>query len=73
MAAVGDRMIARRIYNQAGVTATLEPGVGLVLHATNAATVPVTGLRVSGAELYAGQSIAYVKLAAGEPRTIPSS
>jgi hypothetical protein len=70
MAAVGDKMIARQQYNEAGVTATLVPGTGLVLTAQKAAKVPVTGLKIAGAESYAGQSIAYVTLAAGQSKTI---
>jgi hypothetical protein len=70
MAQVGDKMIARQKYNEAGVTATLVPGVGIVLTAAKAAVVPVTGLKVIGAETYAGSSIAYIPLAAGQTTTI---
>jgi hypothetical protein len=34
------------------------------------ATVPVTGLRVAGAELEGGQAVAHVRVAAGTPVTI---
>jgi hypothetical protein len=70
MAAVGDRMMARQAYNQAGITATLVSGRGLVIRAEKAAVVPVTGLNIAGAEQYAGQPIAYVAMAAGTTRTI---
>jgi hypothetical protein len=70
MAAVGDRMMARQAYNEAGIRATLVPGRGLVISAGKAAVVPVTGLNIAGAELYAGQRIAYVPMAAGTTRTI---
>jgi hypothetical protein len=70
MHAIGDKMIARQTYNEAGVTATLVPGQGLVISATRAAVVPVTGLNIVGAEDYAGQRIAYVAVAAGTTRTI---
>jgi hypothetical protein len=70
MAAVGDRMMARQAYNQAGISATLVSGRGLVIRAEKAAVVPVTGLNIAGAEQYAGQPIAYVAMAAGTTRTI---
>jgi hypothetical protein len=70
MQAVGDKMIARQTYNQAGVTAMLVPGEGLVLSVAKTATVPVTGLNIVGAEQYAGQRIAYVTVAAGQRKTI---
>jgi hypothetical protein len=69
MSAVGDKMIARQKYNEAGVTATLN-GNQLTLTATKAAVVPVTGLKNTGAELYAGQSIGVVTLAAGQTKTV---
>jgi hypothetical protein len=67
---VGDKMIARSAYDQAGVTAMLVPGQGLVISATKAAVVPVTGLNIAGAEQYGDQRIAYVTVAAGKTRTI---
>ena len=70
MRTVGDRMIARERYNAAGVTATLVPDIGLVLSAHRDAVAPITGLKIHGAESYAGQSIAYVTLAAGQTKTV---
>jgi hypothetical protein len=70
MAAVGDKMIARAKYNEAGVSAVLIPGRGLVITAANAAVVPITGLNIAGAESYAGQWIAYVTTTAGKSKTI---
>ena len=32
--------------------------------------MPVTGLKITGAELYAGQSIGLVTLAAGQTKTV---
>lgn len=69
MAAVGDLMIARQRYNEAGVVAR-QVGDSLVLTASNAATVPITGLRIGHGEIYAGQYVASVELAAGETVTI---
>jgi hypothetical protein len=70
MDAVGDKMIARETYNNAGITAKLVPGKGLVLTAVNRAVVPITGLNVVGAEQYAGQTIAYIPIAAARTKTI---
>jgi hypothetical protein len=70
MHAVGDQMIARQTYDQAGVTAMLVPGLGLVISVAKTAVVPVTGLNIVGAEQYAGQPIAYIAVAAGKPKTI---
>jgi hypothetical protein len=70
MHAIGDKMIARQTYNQAGVTAMLVPGQGLVISVEKSAVVPVTGLNIVGAEQYAGLSIAYITVAAGKTRTI---
>lgn len=69
MAEVGDKMIARQRYNEAGVAARWV-GDSVVVTASKAATVPITGLRVPHGETYAGQFIAYVALNAGETRTI---
>ena len=71
MHAIGEKMIARQTLNQAGVTARLVPGQGLVVSAAKTTVVPVTGLNIAGAEQYAGQRIAYVTVAAGTTRTIP--
>ena len=70
MAAVGDLMIARQKYNEAAVTATFVPGVGVVVAAQKAATVPITGLKTTGSELYAGQFVAHVALKAGQKKTL---
>lgn len=70
MAEVGDKMIARQNYNEAGVTGTLLPGVGVVLTAVKATVVPITGVTIPGGEIYAGQSIAFVPLAAGQSKIV---
>jgi hypothetical protein len=66
---------ARGVYNTSGVTATVTPGVSLTLHATNAATIPVTGVTYTAAnsttETYAGLKISNVTLTAGQTVTIP--
>lgn len=69
MAEVGDKMIARQRYNEAGVVARQE-GDFLVITASKAATVPITGLRIGHGDIYAGQYVAAVELAAGETATI---
>ena len=60
-------MIARQRLQPGGRDGPLVPGQGLVVSATKAAVVPVTGLNIAGAEQYAGQRIAYVTVAAGRP------
>ena len=42
----------------------------MTLTAQKAATVPVTGLKTTGAETYGGQQISYVTLAAGQSVTL---
>jgi hypothetical protein len=68
---IGTEMTRRRAYNGAGVTASLVPGQSITLTAQRAATVPVTGLNIPGAESYGGQFIAHIRLAAGQSITIP--
>jgi hypothetical protein len=70
MSAVGDLMVARQTYNEAGVTATLVPGVGVVVSAVKTATVPITGVKITGAQMYAGHYVAQVPLTAGQQKTL---
>jgi hypothetical protein len=70
---LGQKVANRMQYNAAGVTASIIPGVSITLTAQKAATVPVTGLKTTGAETYAGQNISYVTLAAGQSVTLPLS
>lgn len=58
-------------YTNAGVTASVIPGVSITIRAQRAATVPVTGLNIPGSEVYGGQHISYVHLAAGHSVTLP--
>lgn len=73
--AIAQKMIDRAQYNASGVTATFVPGApgqgpkSITLTAPRAATVPVTGLGAAGSEVYGGQRITYVKLAAGQSIT----
>jgi hypothetical protein len=71
MDVLGQKYAARMAYDAAGVTATIEPGVAITITAQRAAVVPVTGLATTGAELYAGQSISYVSVAAGRSVRVP--
>ena len=64
------RVQSRMIFNAAGVTATLTPSTSLTVTVTQAATVPVTGLCTPGAESYAGQTISYLALGAGQSVTL---
>jgi hypothetical protein len=65
---IGVAMADRMRFNQSGVRATIS-GQTLTVRVTRAATVPITGLRIAGAEQYGGQSIAHVTLAAGQTAT----
>jgi hypothetical protein len=53
------------------VSGVIAPGVSITLTVKKPATVPVTGARLAGAESYAGQSISYAKLEAGQSVTLP--
>lgn len=68
---IGQRMASRMQYNAAGVTASIVPGKSITLTAKKAVSVPVTGLSVTGAEVYGGQPIASINLNAGQTVTIP--
>ena len=60
----------RMTFNSAGVSATIQPGSSITVSVANAATVPVTGVCTTGAESYGGQTISYLKLAAGQSVTL---
>jgi MYXO-CTERM domain-containing protein len=65
--------LATRVKNRmsldaSGVVATIAGG-SLTVTVAHAATVPVTGLCVPGAESYAGQTISYLALADGQSAT----
>ena len=71
---IGVKMADRMAYNAAGVTATVIPCTSLTLQAANRARVPITGVAYGAAadhEVYGGQDISYVNLAAGQSVTIP--
>jgi hypothetical protein len=64
------RVRNRMALNASGVTATVQAGTSLTVSVSNATTVPVTGLCTPGAETYAGQTISYLTLAAGQSVTL---
>jgi MYXO-CTERM domain-containing protein len=64
------RVMNRMTLDASGVVATIRPGTSLTISVTAAATVPVTGLCVPGAESYGGQTISYLSLAAGQSITL---
>lgn len=67
MEELGRRVAERMKYDASGASAVIGPGRQITVRATNAATVPVTGLCTPTAETYGGQKIAYLALpAAGE-------
>src|SRR5262249_36532984 len=71
MGDLGQRMAKRMQYDAADVAATVVPGESITLSARNAATVPVTGLRLPDAETYGNQTIAYIALGADQTITVP--
>lgn len=68
---LGERVAQRMQFNDSGVSGVITPGVAITITVKKAATVPVTGARQAGAESYAGQSISYAKLNAGQSVTLP--
>jgi hypothetical protein len=68
---LGKTVANRMQYRNAGVTASINPGVSITLTAQQTAVVPVTGLNTVGAERYGGQSISYITLQAGQSITLP--
>ena len=68
---LGERVAKRMQFNNSGVSGVIAPGLSITITVRNAATVPVTGARLAGAESYAGQSISYASLAAGQSVTLP--
>lgn len=71
MDVLGVRMANRTVTRAAGLNATIEPGVGLVLLSPIDVTIPITGLKLAGAESYAGQWISWVALKANQSMTLP--
>ncbi len=64
------RVKNRMALDASGVVATITGGA-LSVKVAHAATVPVTGLCVPGAESYAGQTISYLALTDGQTATYP--
>ncbi|HSS40295.1 MAG TPA: polysaccharide deacetylase family protein, partial [Polyangia bacterium] len=74
MDALGARVAARMQFDTAGASATIAADGSVTVHvATNAATVPITGLCSAGAESYAGDSISYVAATPGADVTVANS
>ena len=71
MDSLGQIVANRMQYNDAGVTASIIPGVSITIAAQKAASVPVTGLNTADAEIYGGQPISYINLTAGQSVTLP--
>jgi hypothetical protein len=72
--AVGLTMTDRMNFDRSGVSASLVPCTSVTLTATRAAKIPFTGVRFgTGAEVYGGQNISHVTLAAGQTVTIPTT
>ena len=75
---LGQKMQNRDAYNRSGVTASLVSGATpqIVVSVPAAspvasATIPVTGLNSTGAEVYGGQNISHVPLTKGQTATLP--
>ena len=67
---VGAYMQSRAAFLAAGVKAFRAPDGTVTVSSSKAATVPLTGVSVSGAETYGGQKISYVNLGAGRSSVI---
>lgn len=73
---IGAKMWERMAYDASGVSAVWTCGDTITLTATNAARIPVTGISSALAvytETYAGQTISYFDLDAGESLFIPGA
>jgi hypothetical protein len=78
---VGIKMAARMGYNaakSAGLTAQMEPcgttfgTPSITLTSPRAALIPLTGVQFGGqTEVYGGQTISYIQMAAGQTMTLP--
>ncbi|MDP9159610.1 MAG: hypothetical protein M3O09_05200, partial [Acidobacteriota bacterium] len=68
---IGAKMSSRALYDTAGVTGSFIAHQRVMITATQAATVPVTGLPSPSAENYGGQTISHVSVAAGQTVTMP--
>lgn len=69
---IGILMARRMAYNASGATATITPCKNIVIRTVGAATIPVTGIAVgtvANREVYNGQNISYVTLAANRSVT----
>jgi hypothetical protein len=62
-------MARRMAYDRSGVSGVLVPCVSVTLTAPRTAVVPVTGVAVESTEVYGGQPISQVQLAANLPKT----
>lgn len=70
MEEVGKAMQAKAAVRDANARAYRATDGSIVVTASAAATVPITGLATAGAEVYGGQPTTYVKVAAGKTVTV---
>lgn len=72
MRTIGEMMVDRAAFNKARITASLVIGSGLILLSDRDITVPLTGVRIHGAdEQYGGQTMAGLALKAHTVRSVP--
>lgn len=72
--AVGLKMASRMSFDLSGTTASLKPCVSVTVTALQATKVPITGVAFgTSREVYGGQNISYVSLAAGQSAVIPTT
>lgn len=70
--AIGEAMAWRSTYDQAAIQAHFIRGKGMVLLADRTITVPLTGVKTeTNSEMYAGQAISWITLAANTLHWIP--
>lgn len=71
MRTIGEMMVKRAVYDQARIDASLVVGSGLILVADCDVDVPLTGVRILGAnEKYGGQTMVTLSLKANVVRSI---
>lgn len=68
---LGRRLVERRQWKDAGVVARVVPGEYVLVSTQRAATVPVTGLALPGAEWYVGHPVSRVRLQGNQSAMFP--
>ena len=70
-AAAGTYTATLKVTDKDGGAGSATANVSITITVQKAASVPVTGLNTAGSEVYGGQHISHVNLAAGQSVTLP--